>query len=397
MKKRILAARNQIAALALTLCLMLASAFPLTMGVKAASAPGQLPQEYLDQTLKAMGYFPENYVESPTYSHEFAVNGYEYLFTADGEQCYALLLSKQDENGNYVYDVTEIFFGTPSAFATATGTKIYVDQFTYIEYRDGKFYDLESGAELSADAVRQIAENGFYGESYSSSTSTTEEISYADKSISTYQFKYGLPNYEYSNHENSCANIAGAIILAYYDIFFPQLIPNYEPLDSNNSYKKINPNILSITDELYHSMGTNTNNGTTLDGFRTGLTKYVNDKGYTVTYNDIKRTGSFNFDTYRAQINQDRPVVLFLSYYNVSVGACEINDNTDILSLSYYNTKHVMVGCGYEIINYYNSNGVKFRSDTYLRISPIKSDSFSGYMKINSNEKIDSAYAIDIF
>ncbi len=396
MKKRFLAARNQIAALALTLCLMLASAFPLTMGVKAASAPGQLPQEYLDQTLKAMGYFPENYVESPTYSHEFAVNGYEYLFTADGEQCYALLLSKQDENGNYVYDVTEIFFGTPSAFATATGTKIYVDQFTYIEYRDGKFYDLESGAELSADAVRKIAENGFYGESFNKYTSIYEEIKYAKRNKSTYDFRYGLPGYIKSSYENACANKAGAIILGYYDIYFPNLIPNYETIYSDKTYKPEGKEILAVTDELYYLMKTNVNNGTTVDGFRTGLTNYVTSKGYTITYNDIKRTGSFNFDTYRAQINQERPVVLFTTKFNLSYGPLNVNDNLDQLELDYYNVNHVMVGSGYEKIEYYDASGAVFRTDTYLKVSTAYSSFAKGYMGLK-NVTIDAAYAIDIF
>ena len=181
-------------------CLCAATAFAApawSNDAQAKSYANQDPTEYLEVTLSDMGYTPEGgYQIDYTYNKDLEANGLEYVFTIQDEQCYALMTSETDSVGNVYYDVMEIFFDAPSPFADAQGKKVYLDMFTYIDYKDGAYYEITSDAELTNTQLDAIEQHGFGADDdYENYETVYEEINYARRETATFTFNYGLPTY----------------------------------------------------------------------------------------------------------------------------------------------------------------------------------------------------------
>ena len=402
--RRLLQMTKRTKATALTVaCLCAATAFAVpafTGGAEAKSYANQDPTEYLEVTLSDMGYTPEgNYTVDFTYDKDLNANGLEYVFSIDNEQCYALMISETDSVGNVYYDIMELFFNADSPFADAQGQKVYLDMFTYIDYVDGEYYDLSSDSELTEQQLFKIDENGFGADDdYENYESVFEEISYTTRNTDSYTFQYGLPTYGISSYRNACANISGGIIIGYYDIFCPNLIPDYSTIYTVNNRTRFYPQAdetSAVIDQLYYDMKTNVSGGTTVTNFKAGLTTYAKRQGYNVSFASVKSGSSFSYDSYKTQIKNAKPVALFLMAFNVNNGVFPY-DGADHIDTTYYYVNHVMVGCGYLEVDYYNESGWNFRSDKYLKISTALSNETSGYMRINDKENVYDALAVTI-
>lgn len=384
-------------------CLCAATAFAApawSNDAQAKSYANQDPTEYLEVTLSDMGYTPEGgYQIDYTYNKDLEANGLEYVFTIQDEQCYALMTSETDSVGNVYYDVMEIFFDAPSPFADAQGKKVYLDMFTYIDYKDGAYYEITSDAELTNTQLDAIEQHGFGADDdYENYETVYEEINYDRRETATFTFNYGLPTYSISSYRNACVNISGGIILGYYDIFCPNLIPNYSTIYTVNNRTRYYPQSTetsAVIDQLYYDMKTNVTNGTNVPNFKTGLVDYAKRQGYTATYASVKSGGAFDYDSYKTQVKNGKPIALFLMSFNVNNGIFPFDD-ADHIDTTYYTVNHAMVGCGYLDVDYYNASGSKFRSDKYLKISTALSNETSGYMRINDKENIYEALAVTI-
>lgn len=392
----------------LSLCLAVAVVVPCMATALARSAPNQDPTEYLEQTMISMGYTPEgNYQIDEIYSENLTPNGYEYSFTLGDSPCYALMI-REVEGENTYYDIMEIFFDTPSPFAQATGKKVYVDMFTYIDAAEQGFFDLSSGAELTQEQVREIAEQGnFVYEHTGRASGDYEVISYARKTVNEFEFEYGLPENCYSEQPNSCGNVAGANILQYYDIKYPNLIPNFEPLITTvyeTRYRRHTDGddatdaLFGVTGQLYYDMKTDKNNGTTYTDFKTGLTAYIERQGYNRVYTSVIASTGFNYTYYKMQVRSGYPVALFMETYNLSQGPLKDRDeNMDHVSVNYYTVPHVMVGSGFLDIDYYNKNGTIFRIENWLKVSSGNFIFGNGYMRMYDNEQFNGAIGVKIY
>lgn len=379
-------------------CLALIALSPIKFNAEAKSLPNQEPTEYLEQTLQEFGYSPEGeYLIDILYSENLMPNGYEYTFEINNQPCYALMVRELAEDGNVYYDIMELFIDSLSPFQQAVGKKVYIDVFTYICYDDNIFTDLQTNTILTQAQVVTISERGFNYGGYDDYTTEQTTFTYDNKTSSNNEFPYGLPNYSSSSYNNACANIAGGIVLGYYDIFHPEIIPNYDTgYTRSNSWRYYGQSneITSVIDTLHFDMRTNVNNGTSFSDFKSGLQKYVNRQGKNVNYTSVMTNGSFNYTNYKNQIAQAKPVALFLSTYNitdiVSVG------NTEAIDSLYYNINHVMVGSGYQEIDYYKNNAL-FRSDKYLKISTALQTRKTGYLRFNDRTQINEAIGVNIY
>lgn len=389
-------------ALALGLCLAAAAIVPAAVSARAKSLANQDPTEYLEQTLATMGYTPDGtYTIDNTYAQDLTPNGLEYIFTVDGEQAYALMIREIDAVGNVYYDIMELFFNTPSPFATASGKKVYIKMLTYIDATDDGFVDLLSGATLTDEQVQQIAEDGFTYKGSDQKTEIYEKVDYSKRIVDNYEFPYGLPAYTSSIHSNACANIAGAIILGYYDVYLPDLVPGEVLFTMPNGkiyYEYSTDSIKDIiNNQLYYDMKTNVNNGTSYSDFKTGLTAYVNRQGHKTSYTSVMVSGSFSYYQYKVQVRQPHPIALFFAGFNTSYGALNDTQNyEDIIDITYHTANHVMVGSGYEDISYYNASGTVFRTDNWLKVSTAFTTG-NGYVHIDDKIHIDNAVAVSIY
>jgi hypothetical protein len=394
--------RRQLSALAVCLGLIAALLLPTAVAARALSQPNQDPADYLTQTLAAFGEKPDGeYNRRNVYAYDLSPSGYEYTFTVNGEPAYALMTYFTTPNGDLYHDITEMFFNTPSPFAQAKGLPVYIDKFVYFYYFNDTYTDLtdNSVAEYSALAIA-AEQSDIYGEYSDGGTSSTDIISYAFRSKDSYEFEYGLPGYYASNHVNTCANIAGGNVLGYYDIFYPNLIPNHETLYEYNGkyyYKVQSDEVTSIiSNDLYKYMQTSEQNGTTFENFKSGLKKYVNQQGYNAEYYETVENHKLDIGAYLTEIYMGHPVAVFMAGYNITDGPF-FDDGYDKVYLAYYKTMHAMAASGFMEIEYYNSANVMFRKDSYLSVCTGNTWIKRGYMRLNDKETFNHAIGIEIY
>lgn len=203
------------------------------------------------------------------------------------------------------------------------------------------------------------------------------------------------PNYVNVTQLNSCAPMAASIVVGYYDVDYPNLIPNFEAgvyYSGGFKYKNQNSVVIAMKEELYNLMGTNSvNPGTSVSQFKSGFTKYVNKQGYNISYSSCGST--FNISTAKTYFEQQKPVVLFLNSYTYYSAEGIAFSEGNVSMVERKNTNgHVAVAYGYREYTFYK--GGNATTNKYLLIS--YGDGSQGLLLINNLSCIDQAFAISI-
>lgn len=224
-----------------------------------------------------------------------------------------------------------------------------------------------------------------------------------------------LPTYS-SNTAGSCGPVAGAIILGYYDVLDPGIIPNFTAGTGSGAstvYAAGGAAVNSLIANFNTTMGNVNGQGVTVNGFKTGFTQYVNALPRTVTFTQLKQNGQFNFDTFSASINNGVPVVLFLSsyiYVNITTSG-----GKDMIAGKTADIPHIAVAFGEREIAYskeiraaypdpiwydpgrmrYEIVEIEYRRDYYFTVS--FGDGTLGYLMVQRTMNgVDDAYAVSI-
>ena len=222
---------------------------------------------------------------------------------------------------------------------------------------------------LAARAEETRYGTDFQGGRYQGVESRTVEYSYYTED--KYVNPYSMSNFV-SDKVNTCAVSAGGNILTYYDRLHSDLIPNYQPyyLLGVFNYGNQNDGVYTMLDELYSRMGTD-NDGTTVSGFKAGMTSYVKSRGLSVTFEQV--TGSYhntNLEKIKSALKQEKVAVIFMSDYTVTdKNTINLYDSYSKISYNKFNGNHVMAVYGYRDIFYYNSDGSLKSRDTFLWVS----------------------------
>ena len=245
-----------------------------------------------------------------------------------------------------------------------------------------------------------------FADSYNGASLENSEkvsIAFAYKEDSEIKIDGGLPNYcDRSTRTNSCANVAGAIVLGYYDKTYDDLIENFSSarvIRDKVLYAAQNVVVDDVIARLYITMKTNiTEGGTTITNFKNGLQEYVNDQGLGISYSQVISNYSLNYSKYEDSIKQENPVVLFCSKYSlVSQMAFTAESGTEEFTLQHYIGNHVLIGYGIRAIKYYNSSGDLVRQLTLLTVGTGMSYGALGYVLLDDYGKLIDGYKINIF
>ena len=158
----------------------------------------------------------------------------------------------------------------------------------------GVFMFSISPMQVSAEEIC-FADDGFNGSSFI--RTEQEIINYAYKTETEDYISCSLPKYgEGSSRPNTCANIAGATLLGYYDKTYDEMIPNFtagRTIRDKYIFNAKTSAVQDVIDDLYIRMATNTTgNGTTANNCRNGLASYINSKGRNVTYTNVVSGGT---------------------------------------------------------------------------------------------------------
>ena len=205
-----------------------------------------------------------------------------------------------------------------------------------------------------------------------------------------------VPNYTSAHGTNGCTPTAGNIITVYYDYYYPNLIPNYDPIftyNNNTRWQNQNETTNNNQIELYNLMGTNTEApGTSVAQFKNGMTSYYNSKGYNISYNNV--TNSLTTTNVTNWFNQEKPIILFLTSYDFYPSILvDHYDNYATLIGQRETVGHAVVACAYFEFTYYTNNEIS-RFDKWLYVA--FGNGVYGYLTMNDTSYINEAYTFDI-
>lgn len=205
------------------------------------------------------------------------------------------------------------------------------------------------------------------------------------------------PKYSPYSGQNSCAPTAGAIAIGYYDFYYSNLVPNYDTYYSSDGdwYPKgISTEIVNLESALYTAMGTNVGgDGTTVSGFLNGLSSYVSNQNYSLTYTNMGSSTTLVNNCITA-FNNDQIVVLFLdSYEYIDYALFHLQTTSYTFTVKTKQAGHVVIATGYHQYKFYRNNQL-IETDNYFEVS--FGDGTWGLLKANSLSSIDAAYKLSI-
>jgi len=242
--------------------------------------------------------------------------------------------------------ITIALFNTPEAFANAsTPENEYDDEIRY-----------GGSAELSV---------------------TTQTFTFDQQVVSEdCEIKYGLPDYRGDLGSSCCANVAGAILIGYYDRFNENLIPNYKTykkFGSNLTYKSQDDTINTLISDLRKVMQGN-GQGATFSEFTAGMTTFVKRAGYSYTQQSVMKNNSPDPAKIKSAIAEDKPVALFLINYTFI--QLQESGSTLTVTNATCNITHVLACYGYKEIKYYYQNKLVYTAKLLKIESGLTSENY---------------------
>ncbi len=252
-------------------------------------------------------------------------------------------------------------------------------------------------APSSVASADSVDEESYFGISYT--YSATENFSYATKTTQSHMFTDNVPAYFDTQSRNyTCAPVAAANLIGYYDRYFPALVPDiatgyargtkylYYPMS------RVQTQIQALINDLAVRMGT-TASGTSQSNFEIGLSAYVTSKNLNVTYTSVTNSTSLSVDNAIAQLENGNPIVFFAN--GVAFTTCTDSNNSVELQITMSNDSHIFVAFGYQKVTYYDAGGNVVREYVYFKTASGE-QSITGYYLFNYNGTINAATAVHI-
>ena len=236
-------------------------------------------------------------------------------------------------------------------------------------------------------------------------TRVVEQIDYSTRTVKMLTKIQTGKLHEYSTlgqDTNDCVAVAGAIVLAYYDLFDKTVIPDFNTGAAyNGGYIFIGQNtkVNTLIQNLHGRMGTS--EGITVTGFRNGMNSYLGQNGHSMTTSSVMVSGKVGMSLIQQKFQANQPVVVFLSgYVFVSEGNAAVETGRETLQVDYSTTAmHAVVAYGCEQV-VYDEFGSNPRTDTYLYVSFGTGE--LGRIRIDSTDSlarkcnVDNALAVSI-
>lgn len=272
----------------------------LVFGVNSAAAEEGGYDEFertFIQTAEELGLMDSNLVFSRSLVYDIDGNalGYVFDYNADGVTGYAVAIL-----GESGVKVTEICPNSENPYVRAEGIPVYTGEFGYWDKTGENFISLTSGAVLSKAELLQACEIRYcaIGDEL---LSGGRVVNYESKQVSEFSLARKIPAYCYEVTPDACAPIAAGNIVAYFDRYCAQLIPDYTPgsgFGSRYIYKpEQGAEIDAMMARLCIDMGTSpAGGGNTEEECLSGLSAYCTRAGYEVSYETCMNGGTLDYN-----------------------------------------------------------------------------------------------------
>lgn len=206
----------------------------------------------------------------------------------------------------------------------------------------------------------------------------------------------GAPTFNTNEgYSNVCGPLAGTGIVAFYDKYYPNLIPGWDSYyPATGKYRPQGSVYISaVLSELYTLMQTNVKgDGVSESEFKTGLQTYINNQGYSVNYESVMNGGTFNYNAFTNAVDNNKVTVLFIRPSDI----CDISEYSDHDLIVSYNItgNHIMYAFGYFQVKYYNGSTL-IRTDTYLKVATVRMAPDVAYYRLETSS-IEAAYIVNV-
>lgn len=217
----------------------------------------------------------------------------------------------------------------------------------------------------------------YYAATQTNSSALQSYFTYHRKQVVASAFaNASYPEYYNINNSltNTCACVAGANIVGFYDRYYSNLIPDFEPgIQRPTAYIYTSMGVStstkqSVINTLYDFMGVNSiENGASQAQYKNGLAQYVDNQGYNLSFSSVMSGTSINISALQSALSQEHAITLYVSGYALS--AVADSDNTLIVASTTYNSNHIMVIFGMEHVIYYDANDNVLADNTYLYVA----------------------------
>lgn len=247
-----------------------------------------------------------------------------------------------------------------------------------------------------ADGIEELSYRGASG-----LVTTTQTFSYSTKTTESYFINSSVPAYyDTANRNYTCAPIAGANIIGFYDRYFPDLVPDIATGYTRGTrytyylMARYETQLQSLIDDLATRMGTSSM-GTSADAFCNGVTTYVASKNLNITYIDVTaaQTNALDLENAVAQLKNGNPIAFFTSGVNFTTFTDTGSSVTMTIKSSSDN--HVFVAYGYQKVIYYDASGNVVRECISFQASSGE-NGLTGYYVLNLNGNINAAKAVHL-
>ena len=243
--------------------------------------------------------------------------------------------------------------------------------------------------------VAATAEDNRYVGGELISTYANETIEYTSKQVvADINTPANTPQYynRDSSLTNCCGAVAGAIAVGYYDRYYSNMISDWDSFIYNAIYTlPDNTYVPATIKRLYTLMKTNVvAEGVSQDEFKSGLTAYAKEQGYTLGYSSLGSGTNFNYTNYKTAINNNKVSAVFVSPGNVYTISSQ--SGKDVLAPMSISGKHIMIAYGYYEVKY--TIGSTTRTDKYLHVATGLNLVQKGYYRVSS--QLDAAYVIEV-
>lgn len=227
----------------------------------------------------------------------------------------------------------------------------------------------------------------------------TEVTSYVSKTDLEYEIPFGIPIFfDGTAAQNACAVNCGSVVVGYYNKDL-NLIPGFDAIyyvmGNIPRWNNSGPLVQAMINNLYVLMKTDPspNGGTTVANYKSGLTKYASNHGYSTSITSRMSSGFYNYTQIKQSVLSGKPVSIFMSGYNVFLDV-HTSGKTDTIYKALYSGNHVMIVYGYRDIYYYDNSTILIKHHRYLRVYTSFPDISTAYIKLDDVGKIDDAYEI---
>ncbi|HIZ03046.1 MAG TPA: hypothetical protein H9727_02045 [Candidatus Borkfalkia avistercoris] len=327
--------------------------------------------------------------------------GYVIEFTADEQEGYAIFFSI-----NGTLKLIEINFNAFSPFYGKAGMKIYPALGYYYLKIDGSYYNA-STMNLDNDYAKTQTPEFYASSAANASEVITRSITYNYGTRSTYEISNFYYQYstELTGHSNNCCNVAGLILLNYWNKKFNNDILKLSSTDMDSAGNIKDSKGSEIMTIFYDYMNTNwffNMGGTLPSNCYEGFQRYIEEHGYAIsmsigiTYNDIM-----------TKLTEGIPVFITATNYYFSsspnttslpVPNSHPMPSSSTLNITYthftgISNIHTFIAYGYARYNLYTSDN-QLMQEQLLKIA----NGWGGtcYFNYGISDKIDSA-ALNVF